>query len=262
MAEQQFRFEDGAAYEQMMGVWSRLAGDIFLDWIAPRPRLKWIDIGCGNGAFTELIVDRCAPAEVQGVDPSEAQLAFARKRPAARLAQFHQGEAQKLTFADRSFDVATMALVIFFVPDPVKGVAEMVRVLRPGGIAAAYAWDIEGGGFPYDAVLAEFRSMGKTPPLPPSVGAARMENLRKLWTDAGFREIETREISVRRNVADFEEFWAAVLDSPSSGAMIKAMPDAERERLKAGARARLPVDSAGRRIYAGRANAIKGRLPG
>src|SRR5437016_14243467 len=93
MAEQQIRFVDGAAYERMMGTWSRLAGEIFIDWLAPRSGLRWIDVGCGNGAFTQLIVDRCWPAEVQGIDPSEAQLAFARARPAARVAQFGPGEA-------------------------------------------------------------------------------------------------------------------------------------------------------------------------
>src|SRR5947208_14495013 len=67
MAEQQIRFEDGAAYERMMGVWSRLAGDVFLDWLAPRPGLRWIDVGCGTGAFSELLIERCAPAEVQGI---------------------------------------------------------------------------------------------------------------------------------------------------------------------------------------------------
>src|SRR2546423_14529889 len=113
MAEQQIRFEDGAAYERMMGVWSRLAGDVFLDWLAPRPGLRWIDVGCGTGAFSELLVERCAPAEVQGIDPSEAQLAFARTRPAARLAQFRQGVAMDLPFADDSFGAAIMALVHF-----------------------------------------------------------------------------------------------------------------------------------------------------
>ncbi|MGC1466395.1 MAG: SAM-dependent methyltransferase, partial [Pseudolabrys sp.] len=75
MAEQQIRFDDGAGYERLMGIWSRLAGDVFLDWLALPAGLKWIDIGCGNGAFTELVVDRCAPAGVQGIDPSEGQLA-------------------------------------------------------------------------------------------------------------------------------------------------------------------------------------------
>jgi len=52
MAEHQIRFEDGAAYERMMGVWTRYVGDIFLDWVVPSPGLRWIDVGCGNGDVT------------------------------------------------------------------------------------------------------------------------------------------------------------------------------------------------------------------
>ena len=149
MAEPQIRFDDGLSYERYMGDWSRRVGSVFLDWLAAPPGLKWIDVGCGNGAFTELLVERCAPTSVNGIDPSEAQLDFARKRPAARLAKFDCGEAMALPFPGDVFDAAIMALVIFFVPDPAKSVAEMVRVVRPGGIAAAYAWDMLGGGFPH-----------------------------------------------------------------------------------------------------------------
>lgn len=66
MTENQIRFDDGAAYERMMGTWSRLAGNIFLEWLAPLPGLRWIDVGCGNGAFTAMLTERCAPAEVKG----------------------------------------------------------------------------------------------------------------------------------------------------------------------------------------------------
>src|ERR1700685_1246301 len=81
MQTNQIRFGDGAAYERYMGKWSQLAGEIFLDWLAPKPGLRWLDVGCGNGAFTEMLVERCAPVSVQGIDPSEGQLAFARTRP-------------------------------------------------------------------------------------------------------------------------------------------------------------------------------------
>ena len=90
------RFTDGEGYERMMGRWSRLAGETFLDWLARPSGLRWLDVGCGNGAFTALLVERCAPAEVQGIDPSEGQFAFARGRAKAGVAEFRQGDAQAL----------------------------------------------------------------------------------------------------------------------------------------------------------------------
>ena len=112
-------------------------------------------MGCGSGAFTEMIVDRCAPKSVQGIDPAEGQLAYARTRPASRVARFQTGDAMALPFGENTFDAAVMPLVIFFVPEPAKGVAEMARVVCPGGIVCAYAWDMVGGGFPYEALRAE-----------------------------------------------------------------------------------------------------------
>ena len=80
MSDNHIRFDDGGSYERMMGVWSRLAGEVFLDWLSPPSSQRWIDVGCGNGAFTELLTRRCAPVELLGVDPSAAQLSFARSR--------------------------------------------------------------------------------------------------------------------------------------------------------------------------------------
>jgi ubiquinone/menaquinone biosynthesis C-methylase UbiE len=79
-------FTDGEAYERMMGRWSQRAGVTFIDWLAAAEGLSWLDVGCGNGAFTEVLVTRCAPSVVQGIDPSEAQIAYARTRDAAKLA--------------------------------------------------------------------------------------------------------------------------------------------------------------------------------
>jgi SAM-dependent methyltransferase len=260
MTNGQMRFEDGAAYERMTGTWSRLAGDIFLDWLAPAQGLRWIDIGCGNGAFTQLIVDRCEPAEVQGIDPSEDQLAFARQRPAGQMAEFRQGNAMALPFPEDRFDAAVMALVIFFVPDPAKGVAEMVRVTRPGGTVATYAWDMLGGGYPLEPIQAELRESGITPPLPPRADSSRMEALSDLWTGAGLEAISTREITVHRTFADFDDFWTNSM-SPSLVPVLTAMTPGDVEKLKTRVHARLPADAAGRITCEARANAITGSIP-
>jgi SAM-dependent methyltransferase len=261
MASDQIRFDDGAAYERYMGKWSQLAGEIFLDWVAPEPGLRWLDVGCGNGAFTEMLIERCAPASVQGIDPSEAQLAYARTRPAAQLhvAQFRQGDAMALPFPDDTFDAAVMPLVIFFVPDPARGVAEMARAVRPGGICAAYAWDMLGGGSPYETLWAEMRAMGIAVPLPPSPAASRIDALRDLWSGAGLEAIETRELRVQRTFADFDDYWTTILGGPSVGRQLAAMSAEHLAALQAKMRARLPADVTGRITYGARANAIKGR---
>jgi SAM-dependent methyltransferase len=261
MAEEKIRFDDGEAYEQMMGIWSRSAGEIFLDWLAPLPGLRWIDVGCGNGAFTQLMVERCAPAEVHGIDPSEGQLAFARTRSTSRVAEFHQGDAMALPFPAGRFDAAIMALVIVFVPEPAKGIAEMVRVVRPGGTVAAYMWDMLGGGNPIDPILVEIRAMGLTRPTAPQLEASRMQALRGLWMGAGLEAVETREITVHRTFANFDDFWLTEIKSPAVAPTVAAMASGDVETLKSRVRARLPADTEGRIIYGARAHAIKGHLP-
>lgn len=258
MTTEQIRFDDGEGYEQYMGRWSRKAGEVFLDWLAPAAGLRWLDVGCGNGAFTETIVERCAPAFVDGIDPSEAQLSFARTRLAGRAAAFRQGDAMALPFADASIDVAVMPLVIFFVPEPPKGVAELARVIRPGGIAAAYAWDMDGGGFPYHTLRNEMDAMGIPVPSAPNDSASRLETLRELWTNAGLEDVGTRVITVERTFVGLDDYWATVLKAPSVGRPLRALsPDAVDE-LKARLRASLPAPIDGGITCQARANAVKG----
>lgn len=257
----QFKFEDGAAYERYMGVWSRRVGEEFLAWLAPEPGLRWLDVGCGNGAFTELLVERCRPAEVHGIDPSEAQLAHARTRPALKDARFKVGDAMAQPYPDASFDAAVMPLVIFFVPEPAKGVSEMARVVAPGGAVTAYAWDMLGGGFPYQALRDELCAMGHEAPRPPSDDASRLEVLEALWSGAGLEAVSTRRITVKRTFEGFEDYWDTVREGPSVAGKIKAMTSQEVGALQARMRARLPQDASGRITFAARANAVTGRVP-
>jgi ubiquinone/menaquinone biosynthesis C-methylase UbiE len=257
----ELRFDDGAAYEQMMGVWSRSVGEVFLDWLKPAKGLRWIDVGCGSGAFTELIVARCAPVDVQGIDPSEGQLAFARTRPGARGAVFQTGDAMALPFPAETFDVAVMALVLVFVPDASKSVAELARAVRPSGLVATYMWDMLGGGSPLDPILDEMGAMGLSPTRPPHMEVSSLAALQGFWSAAGLLEIKSREIIVQRTFADFDEFWTMETKSPSTAPVIAAMPPADVSALMQRVRARLPADADGSITYSARAHAISGRKP-
>ena len=141
----------------------------------------------------------------------------------------------------------------------VKGVDEMARVVKPGGIAAAYAWDMVGGGFPMEPVRAEMRAAGLKPLQPPSFEASRIDALRELWTNAGFVEVETREIVATRTFADFEDFWETTLLGASIKSVLAELPAADIAAIKERVRARLPADASGCVSYTARANAVKGR---
>ena len=178
-------FTDGEAYERLMGRWSRLVGEVFLDWLGVPKNLRWLDVGCGNGAFTETLIGHCGPETVIAIDPSDDQLVYARTRRGVKTAEFQVGDAQKLPFAAHSFDVAVMALVISFLPDPAQAVAEMARVVRPGGWVATYMWDIPGGGAPTDPIYVAMESMGMTSVRPANPVVSRREALQNLWEKTG-----------------------------------------------------------------------------
>jgi SAM-dependent methyltransferase len=261
MADDTIRFDDGAGYEQMMGRWSLLAGARFIDWIGVPQRSRWVDVGCGNGAFTELVVQRCAPLDVQAFDPSSGQLDYARNRlPAGAPVTWAEGDAMRLPLADGACDAAVMALVLFFVPEPAKGVAEMCRVVRSGGVVAAYHWDIQGGGFPLADIGAEMLKLGIAPRLPPSVAASTIDASTALWQAAGLRDVRSCQISVQRRFEGFDEYWDSAALSNTLRAAFDGMPAERRELLKANVRRRVQAGS-GPLTLSARANAVCGVKP-
>lgn len=253
-----YHFNDGDAYESFMGVWSRLVGEQFLAWLAPAPGLRWVDIGCGNGCSTEQLFQLAAPAEVSALDPSAEQLSHASALLAGKPVSFHQGGAMQLPFADAAFDVAVMALVIFFVPEPARGVAEMRRVTRPGGTVAAYAWDLPGGGLPWNAVWEAQEATGIPIIRPPSADISSPEALGALWRDAGLLGVEVRRFDVQSGFPDFDTYWATFLRGPNAA----TLPAERLDELREATRAALGVAPGEPFKVTGFAQAVRGRVPG
>ena len=209
---------------------------------------------------TELLVQRAAPADVQAIDPSEGQLVFARQRVGAG-AVFHQGDAMALPFDADRFDAAVMALVLFFVPDAARGISEMMRVVRPGGLISAYVWDIPGGGLPIEPVRTALRQAGIERPDPPSAAVSPMPALRAAFTHAGLSQVETRSIIAERSFPDFDAYWTAALMVGGLGEIVAKLPADKVDEVRARTRAQLRIDAAGAVDAIGTANAIKGTVP-
>lgn len=256
------RFDDAAAYERGMGTWSRIVGGRFLDWIDPAPQLAWADIGCGNGASTAYIIERCVPSLIEGIDPSGPQIAYARTRPGVSMARFSEGDALALPYPDARFDISIMALVLFFVPDPARGLAEMVRVTRPGGTVCAYVWDIAAEAWPIGPIHAEMHTRGLAPPRPPQWPVSRQDALAALWTAAGLQAVETCAITVERPFADFSDYWAASTGSGALKPTLASLPEADVAAIREGVRHRMGAGPDGVPMIANATvNAVRGMVP-
>jgi SAM-dependent methyltransferase len=255
------QFNDGEAYEQLMGRWSRRVGAQFVDWCQVPERQSWLDVGCGNGAFTEEILSRTSPRDVTGIDPSPGQIAYARTRPGCEAASFQIGDAHSLPFADNSVDVACMALVISFVPEPLEAVREMKRVVKSGGTVAAYMWDLPGGGVPLAPFYRAMKSLGEPVPMPPQADISTRPALEKLWRDAGMIGIEATTFRIPINFSSFDDFWTSnTLPVGPQAERIRSLSSEMRDALIAILKSSLPTAHDGSITYEGFANAVKGRV--
>ena len=252
----------GDAYEAYVGRWSRLVAREFVDWLAVSPGADWLDVGCGTGELSRVILDQCEPSRVTGVDPSPPFLSVARARTNDARAAFQESGAEALPFEDSRFDASVCGLVLNFVPNAAAGVAEMTRVTRPGGVVAAYVWDYAGKmemiRHFFDAAIAidpaaAIVDEGSRFPF------CNSEGLAGLFQGAGLRDLETRAIDVPTVFRDFDDFWKPFLAGTGVAPAYAMSLEAEkREALRERIRASLPAESDGSIQLIARAWAVRG----
>ena len=262
MTEAAVNFDDGAVYERFMGRWSRAVGHEFLDWLDAPKKLHWLDVGCGTGVFTQLILDRGSPAAVTAIDPAPAQIGHVRSQPLAQRADFRVADAVALPFPERTFDIVASALVINFIPDRPRAVAEMRRVSRPGGTVAAYVWDFAGRRGTAWPFARSMRELGIDAPNVPGTAELSIDGLTTLFETAGLEAIATRWFDVTIAFPSFDDFWQSQTPPfTPNGKAIAALPAAERAKLADAVRAAVPARPDGSVAYSARANAIKAHVP-
>ena len=251
-------FDDGDAYERYMGVWSRLVGADFIQWLSPGKNSSFADIGCGNGAFSVQIDQICDPRKIAGIDPSEAQINYARELKLKAPSEFIVGDAMSLPYENEGFDIALMALVLFFVPDPDLGLSEMKRITRVDGLVAAYAWDVLGGGLPMEPLHALLRDRGIEYPLPPSKEVSQIDAMERLWKNAGLTAVHTTSFQVERTFKDFDEYWTVSSLGPSVAGVLENIEASTLGEIKYDLERSLQKDTHGQIVTLASANAVKG----
>ena len=262
MPEVKISFDAADDYERFMGSWSRTIGERFLAWFDPPARARWLDVGCGTGAFSELILRHAAPASLTGIDPSPEQIAYVQKHLPGPT--FQVADSMALPFGEGAFDVVASALVLHFIPDRAKAFAEMSRVLRSGGLVGGYTWKRTAAEnfAPYAPVMAGVDSIGGETLTSPLIPEGTAEGMRASLGAAGFIDIAVTEIEVTRTFRDFDAYWdiQSIPFSPP-GRTIARLGEAQRARLRDVMRERMTPAADGSITHASTALAGKGRKP-
>lgn len=193
------------AYDRFMGRYSRLLSPQLADFAGVRSSQRVLDVGCGPGALTAELVARVGASAVAAVDPSESFVAAARERNPG--AQVLQASAERLPFPTMTFDATLAQLVVHFMPDPGKGLAEMARVTRRSGVVAACVWDHGGGQGPLRLFWSAARELDRDVDDESRLPGVRQGHLAELFDLAGLHQIEETVLSITVEHASFDDWW-------------------------------------------------------
>ena len=225
-------FQNPDAYEQVMGRWSRRLAPLLIQFGGLSDGDRVLDVGCGTGSLTFTLPEIANVASVTGIDLTEPYVEFARVRNADPRISFRQADARALPFEDNSFDRAFSMLVLQFIPDAARAVAEKRRV---------------------DPSI-------ERPLIRP---LSKPNEMSALWRELGFLDVEQTSLLIRMEFSCFDDYWLPFTRGEGPpGQFVAGLSDAARstltEHLRRAYLANLPD---GPRSFACVAWACRGTVP-
>ena len=238
-------FAVSAGYERFMGRWSRLLAPPYIAFAGVKNSDRVLDVGTGTGSLAAALEASLPASEIVCVDPSEAFIAYARENAKSPHVHFEVGDAQALKFKDGSFDNTLALLVMNFIPDHNKAVAEMRRVTRAQGTVSACVWDYDSGmqmlRFFWDEAVA------LDPAVEPKderhMKFSREGQLGDLWRRAGLIDITEEPLMIDQAYSSFNDYWEPFTNGAGpGGAYVVSLSEDRRQQLEARMRKRLLGD--------------------
>ncbi len=255
-------WESGIAYERFMGRWSTLIAQKFLNWLAIPPARSWLDVGCGTGSLTKLILETHQPKEIISIDSSSDFISHAQRSIANPSVHFKVGLAQSLEMDSNSVDAVVSGLVLNFVPQPKVAIVEMLRVTKPGGKIGIFLWDYADGmqmlRYFWDAAVeldnkANQFDEGIRFPL------CQEGHLESLIREVGLKQVEATPIEVKTVFQNFDDYWQPFLGNVGPApSYAMSLNQKVRQNLEDKLRKALPIDDNGSISLIARAWAVKG----
>ncbi|MET1061547.1 MAG: methyltransferase domain-containing protein [Aeromicrobium sp.] len=248
------------AYDRYMGRYSDRLAVSFLSFTGGEPGQRALDVGCGPGALTQALATGLGATHVAAADPSTLYVAACAARVPG--ADVRRAVAADLPWAGGEFDLVVSQLVLNFLPDPAVGLAEMLRVTRPGGTIAACTWDYAGGM----TMLRTFwdAALDVDPGAPDETRSMRFTTegeLAGLWEGAGLADVATRELAVSVTYSGFDDYWTPFTLGVGPGGAYTASLDTGRLTRVRGACFRRLGSPTGSFTLDARAVAVRGVSP-
>lgn len=262
-----YHASDGAAYELFLGRWTKLLAPALLDFADLPPDGALLDVGTGTGSMAFAMGSRWPAVRVVGVDVAKPYIDYASAQKSGPSPAFQVGDVTALDFEDGLFAASVAQLVLNFVPDAARALAEMRRVTRRGGVVVAAVWDFR-GGLVYQRLFWDTAAG-----IDPKAGVARdrlfsgalalPNGLPDLFRAAGFSDFQSGSVTIRMNYASFDDYWKPMLGGQGPvGAYVGSLPDDMRQRIEAAVRiAYLSGAPDGERSLTATAWAVKGVTP-
>lgn len=255
-------WKNGKAYDQFMGRWSKLVSKEFLTWFGAPSAQSWLDVGCGTGNLTRLILKTFQPGNIVSIDSSPGFIFHAKKTITYPLVNFSVSYAQTLGLQSKSMDSVVSGLVLNFVPEPEAAILEMMRVTKPGGKIGAFVWDYANGmqflRYFWDAAIAADREAaafdeGSRFPV------CQNGQLAKMFQMAGLQQIEAKSIEIKTEFQNFDDYWQPFLGNVGAApSYLKRLGKKEKQILEDLLRNTLPTNQNGSISLSARAWAVKG----
>ena len=259
------RWGDGSAYEAYMGRWSRRIALDFAAWLGVAPGSAWLDVGCGTGALSQVLLQTAAPVRVVGIDASAQFIAHARGLIDDARVSFEVGDAETLGEHLTGFDAVVAGLVLNHVSDPARAIEGMTHAARPGAVIGAYVWDyadqMELNRYFWDAATA----------LDPAAAAfdegrqvsiCNPDALQRLFSRS-LEAVQTSAIVTPTLFEDFDDYWSPFMDGAGTAPRyVRSLEASQRDALRDALRGRLPIAGDGSISLEARAWAAKGQVPG
>jgi len=224
-----------AGYESYMGRWSRQLAPVYIAFAAPGEGERILDVGAGTGALASALEAALQASEITGIDPSAAFIAAAAKNTKSGRVHFEVGDAQQLRFADASFGHTMSMLVINFIADHDKALAEMRRVTRPGGVVSSCVWDY-GDGMESLRIFWD-EAVALDPAAEPkhegNMKLTREGQLGALWKKMGLVNVREAPLVIEQAFKSFDDYWGPFLKGVGpGGAYAVSLPEERRRQLE------------------------------